>query len=66
MGGPRRAGAGPGREAWDAAPPPALGLRPTPPGRATAARGAQIPPPAGQSEVAGTSATQPQSWRGSK
>lgn len=41
MGRPRRAGEeGPGREAWDAAPPPARGLRPTPSGRATAARGA--------------------------
>lgn len=59
-------GAGPGREAWDAAPPPARGLRPTPLGRATAARGAQIPPPAGQSEAAGTSAPQFQSWQGSK
>lgn len=66
MGGPRRAGAGPGREAWDVAPPPALGLRPTPQGRAAVARGTQIPPPVGRSEVAGTSAPQPQSWRGPK
>lgn len=28
-------------------------LRPTPPGRATAARGTQIPPPTGQSVAAG-------------
>lgn len=57
MGGPRGAGAGPGWEAWDAAPPLALGLRPTPPGRATAARGAQIPPPAGWKEAAGNLST---------